>query len=54
MSADGTRIGYRRLGLGPSVILLHGGVNASQHRMKLAPAPPTRTRCTYPTAEVEG
>jgi pimeloyl-ACP methyl ester carboxylesterase len=35
VSADGTRIGYRRLGSGPSVILLHGGVNASQHMMKL-------------------
>jgi pimeloyl-ACP methyl ester carboxylesterase len=35
VSADGTRIGYRRLGRGPSVILLHGGVNASQHMMKL-------------------
>jgi pimeloyl-ACP methyl ester carboxylesterase len=34
-SADGTRIGYRRLGRGPSVILLHGGVNASQHMMRL-------------------
>jgi pimeloyl-ACP methyl ester carboxylesterase len=38
VSADGTRIGYRRLGQGPSVILLHGGVNASQHMMKLARA----------------
>src|SRR4029453_15279290 len=35
VSADGTRIGYRRLGRGPSVILLHGGVNASQQMMKL-------------------
>ena len=33
VSADGTRIGFRRLGRGPSVILLHGGVNASQHMM---------------------
>jgi pimeloyl-ACP methyl ester carboxylesterase len=38
VSADGTRIGYRRLGRGPSVILLHGGVNASQHMMKLGHA----------------
>ena len=38
VSADGTRIGYRRLGQGPSVILLHGGVNASQHMMKLGRA----------------
>ena len=38
VSADGTRIGYRRLGRGPSVVLLHGGVNASQHMTKLAGA----------------
>jgi hypothetical protein len=38
VSADGTRIGYRRLGRGPSVILLHGGVNASQHMVKLGRA----------------
>src|SRR5829696_7365504 len=38
MSADGSRIGYRRLGGGPAVILLHGGVNASQHMMKLGRA----------------
>jgi pimeloyl-ACP methyl ester carboxylesterase len=38
LSADGTRIGYRQLGRGPSVTLLHGGVNASQHMMKLGGA----------------
>jgi alpha-beta hydrolase superfamily lysophospholipase len=38
VSADGTKIGYRRLGRGSSVILLHGGVNASQHMMKLGQA----------------
>jgi pimeloyl-ACP methyl ester carboxylesterase len=38
LSADGTRIGYRRLGRGPGVILLHGGVNASQHMMRLGRA----------------
>jgi pimeloyl-ACP methyl ester carboxylesterase len=38
VSADGTRIGYRRLGEGPSVLLLHGGVNASQHMVKLGRA----------------
>lgn len=34
-SADGTTIGYRRLGTGPAVVLLHGGVNAAQHMMGL-------------------
>jgi pimeloyl-ACP methyl ester carboxylesterase len=34
-SADGTVIGYRRLGAGPGVVLLHGGVNAAQHLMRL-------------------
>jgi pimeloyl-ACP methyl ester carboxylesterase len=37
-SADGTQIGYRRWGRGPSVVLLHGGVNASQHMTKLGRA----------------
>jgi pimeloyl-ACP methyl ester carboxylesterase len=31
-------IGYRRLGSGPAVILLHGGMQASQHLMGLAVA----------------
>jgi pimeloyl-ACP methyl ester carboxylesterase len=35
-SADGTTIGYRRLGHGPGLVLLHGGVNAAQHMTKLA------------------
>jgi pimeloyl-ACP methyl ester carboxylesterase len=38
VSADGTSIGYQRLGRGPAVILMHGGVNASQHMMKLGRA----------------
>ncbi len=35
-SKDGTTIGYRQLGHGPSVILVHGGMMASQNFMKLA------------------
>lgn len=35
-SKDGTNIGYRHMGSGPGIILLHGGINASQHLMKLA------------------
>lgn len=34
-SKDGTKIGYRKMGSGPGIILLHGGINASQHLMKL-------------------
>ncbi len=37
-SADGTTIGYRRLGQGPSLVLLHGGVNASHHMLRLGRA----------------
>ncbi|MCG3755488.1 alpha/beta fold hydrolase [Amycolatopsis sp. Poz14] len=37
-SADGTVIGYRQLGSGPAVLLLHGGMQAAQHLMKLATA----------------
>jgi pimeloyl-ACP methyl ester carboxylesterase len=34
-SKDSTTIGYRQMGSGPGIILLHGGINASQHLMKL-------------------
>ena len=36
VSKDGTIIGYRQLGKGPGVILIHGGMEASQHFMQLA------------------
>jgi hypothetical protein len=29
-SKDGTTIGYRQMGTGPGIILLHGGINASR------------------------
>ena len=35
-SLDGTAIGYRRLGHGPAVIVVHGGMQASQDFMRLA------------------
>jgi pimeloyl-ACP methyl ester carboxylesterase len=35
ISKDGTKLGYRQMGSGSGIILLHGGVNASQHLMKL-------------------
>lgn len=34
-SLDGTNIGYRQMGSGPSIILLHGGISSSQYLMKL-------------------
>ena len=38
ISKDGTTIGYRQMGNGPGVIILHGGGLASQHFMKLGTA----------------
>ena len=37
-SADGATIGYRQVGSGPGLILLHAGMHASQHYMRLAAA----------------
>lgn len=37
-SADGTTIGYRQIGSGPGLLLLHGGLQSSQHYMRLAAA----------------
>ena len=37
-SRDGTTIGYRRLGQGPGIIAIHGGMQAGQSFMKLAAA----------------
>ena len=36
VSSDGTMIGYRRLGSGPAIILVHGGGQAAQNLMGLA------------------
>lgn len=37
-SADSTTIGYRQMGHGPALILVHGAMQASQNFMKLAAA----------------
>lgn len=37
-SADGTRIGYRQLGEGPGVVLLHGSMQSSLSHLQLATA----------------
>ncbi len=38
VSKDGTTVGYRQMGHGPGVILLHGGANASQNYSTLGAA----------------
>jgi pimeloyl-ACP methyl ester carboxylesterase len=38
MSADGTTIGYRRLGHGPGVVLVHGTMSSGQNHIQLAEA----------------
>lgn len=38
VSRDGTIIGYRQMGTGPGVILVHGGMEASQNLMPLGAA----------------
>jgi pimeloyl-ACP methyl ester carboxylesterase len=35
-STDGTTIGYRQVGSGPGIVILHGGARASQHYLVLA------------------
>src|SRR5258708_17522991 len=35
-SKDDTAIGYRQMGYGPGLILVHGGMQAAQNLMKLA------------------
>jgi pimeloyl-ACP methyl ester carboxylesterase len=37
-SLDGTTVGYRQMGSGPGLILLHGGISSSQYFMKLGEA----------------
>jgi hypothetical protein len=53
-SADGTRIGYRQLGSGPGIALLHGGVNASQHLMRLGSALPGTSTVYIPDRRGRG
>ena len=38
ISKDGTTIGYRQLGRGPGVVVLHGAMEAAQSHMQLAEA----------------
>jgi pimeloyl-ACP methyl ester carboxylesterase len=54
VSNDGTTIGYRQLGTGPSVILLHGGMEASQHLLQLATLLSDRFTVTVPDRRGRG
>ncbi len=38
ISEDGTCIGYRQVGAGPGLVIMHGGMRASQHYIRLAQA----------------
>jgi len=38
ISADGTIIGYRQIGRGPGLMIIHGGARASHHYLPLAEA----------------
>ena len=37
-SADGTTIGYRQLGLGPGIVVLHGSMSSGYYHLELAEA----------------
>lgn len=37
-SKDGTIIGYRQMGSGPGIIIMHGGISSSQYYMKFGTA----------------
>ena len=53
-SKDGTTIGYRQLGQGPTVVILHGGALASQHYMKLGSALAERFTVSMPDRRGRG
>jgi pimeloyl-ACP methyl ester carboxylesterase len=44
-SADGTRIGYRRLGAGPAIVMVHGSVSTHTDRMPAARLLANRHTC---------
>jgi pimeloyl-ACP methyl ester carboxylesterase len=38
VSADGTQIGYRQVGVGPALVIVHGSLSTSAHHSELAAA----------------
>jgi pimeloyl-ACP methyl ester carboxylesterase len=54
ISKDGTTIGYRQLGHGPGVVLLHGAMESAQSHMQLAEALADRFTVTLPDRRGRG
>lgn len=53
-SRDGTTIGYRQLGTGPALLVLHGGALSSQHYLRLAAALADRFTVVLPDRRGRG
>ncbi|MET8155898.1 alpha/beta hydrolase [Sphaerisporangium sp. NPDC005289] len=53
-SADGTTIGYRRLGRGPGLVLLHGAMESSVSHIELAQALASDFTCYLPDRRGRG
>lgn len=53
-SADGTTIGYRQIGSGPGLLVLHGGTRAGHHYLLLAEALADTYRVTIPDRRGRG
>jgi pimeloyl-ACP methyl ester carboxylesterase len=53
-SFDGTQIGYRQIGSGPGLLVLHDGVRASQHYLRLAEALADQYTVTIPDRRGRG
>jgi pimeloyl-ACP methyl ester carboxylesterase len=54
ISKDGTTIGYRQMGSGPALILVHGGMMAAQGFMQLAAALSDAFTCYVPDRRGRG
>jgi pimeloyl-ACP methyl ester carboxylesterase len=53
-SADGTTIGYHQTGIGPGLVILHGGGRASHHYIRLAQDLASYFRVTIPDRRGRG
>jgi pimeloyl-ACP methyl ester carboxylesterase len=53
-STDGTTIGYRQLGSGPGLLIVHGGLRASQHYLNLAQSLSNEYTVTIPDRRGRG